>query len=134
MTELDIALFILVFGAIGVVIAAGTTIAFVISNRVTALETEFKFWSAVMERITKTAINVMHSPHTPELDALIEKYQKGGMTDNDWRAMLKLVEAEEQNLKNPRFERALASFVAIHCRKRLGLPFDQFHQHTEATT
>ena len=133
MNELEIALFVIIIGATGTCIVAGTTVAFLISNRVTALETEFKFWSAVMERITKTAIQVMHSPHTPELDSLIEKYQKGGMSDNDWRSMLRLVEGEERNLNNPRFERALASFVAIHCRKRLGLPLDEFHKHSETT-
>jgi len=129
MSPLELALFGFIILAIGACISAGTITAFFISNRVTALEVSFRFWSGEMERFSKKALAMMHSPHTPELDTLIEKDQNDTMTEDDWRALLALVTTEELNLSNPKFERALAAFAAIECRKNLKIAQLPFHKH-----
>lgn len=98
-------------------------------ERITKLES----FKETFEIFGKKAIELMHSPHTPELDAIIEKYQRNQMADADWRRMLELCEQAERDLANPRFERALAAFAVIHCRKRLNMPLDPYHSHSETT-
>ena len=129
MSTLEIGLFLLIFGAVGACIAAGTTVAFLISNRVTALEVALKFWTQEMEMFSKKAMAMLHSPHTPELDRLIEKDQANNLDEADWKRLLEMATEEEKNLSNPKFERALAAFVSIECRKRLKLAQLPFRKH-----
>lgn len=96
-------------------------------QRITRLETFF-------EVLGKKAAQVLHSPHTPELDYHLEKYINGKMQDGDWATLLVLVEEIEHDLTKSKSERALAGFIGIHCRKRLGLPITGSHAHTETTT
>ncbi len=76
MSALEVSLFILIFGAIGTCIAAGTGVAFYLGNRMTAVEVKIEMWT---DSLGSKALGWLHSPHTPELDALIEKYQKSQM-------------------------------------------------------
>ena len=91
---------------------------------------------SVITLILNKAVRLMHSPHTPEIDALVEKFQyrEGDMTSGDWMRLLQLCSEIEKNTKNPKTERAIAMCVVVGCRKRLGLPMGDFHKHTETTT
>jgi hypothetical protein len=109
-----------IMGSIGAVYVA-------LAQRITRLETFF-------EVLGRKAAQVLHSPHTPELDHYLEKYISGKMDDSDWLKLLQLVEVIEVDLKNPKAERALAGFISVHCRKRLGLKMPGIHRHDETTS
>ena len=110
------------------IVAGGTVAVYVsLAQRITRLETFFEVFG-------KKAAQILHSPHTPELDAYLDKYVKNDMQDQDWAKLLGLVELLEHDQTRPKEERALAAMVVIHCRKRLGLPFSCLTSHSETTT
>ena len=95
-------------------------------QRITRLETFF-------EVLGKKAANILHSPHTPELDSFIEKYVSDKMLPDDWQHLLRLVDDVEGNLDRPKEERALAAMVAAACRKKLNLQAVPPHSHLNHT-
>lgn len=87
MTALDLWLFGIIMGAIGVCILAGASFAFLISNRVTRLETAFEFWSSAMERLGLRAAKALHSPDDHlGIDKLLDQYtdHHHEMTYDQW--------------------------------------------------
>ena len=113
--------------AIVTLLGAISGVYVMLAQRITRLETFF-------EILGKKAAQVLHSPHTPELDRYLEKYIANQMESDDWHKLLALVEEIEHNLENQKAERALAGFIGVHCRKRLGLPVSGNQSHTETTT
>jgi hypothetical protein len=111
---------LLLFGSIGGVYV-------MLAQRITRLETFFEVFG-------RKAAQILHSPHTPELDNYLEKYIANTMSDGDWIELMKLCDALEICLLKPKEERVLAAIISIHCRKKLGLPLPGMHKHTETTT
>lgn len=98
-----------------------------LAQRITRLETFFEVFG-------RKAAQILHSPHTAELDNYLDKYLANTMVDSDWSELLRLVEDLENDTSKPKEERGLAAIVGVHCRKRLGLPLPNMHHHTETTT
>jgi hypothetical protein len=87
--------------------------------RVVRLETTISMFN-------EKAAAILHSPHTPELDALLEKLamsykQNLDMPESDWLELLLRTEEIENDLTLPKGERFLAAMTATTCRLRLGL-------------
>lgn len=111
----------------GILLAGGGVTAYVLLvQRVTRLETLFEIFG-------RKAAQILHSPHTPELDHYLEKYLNNNMSEEDWKKLLVLVELLENDVNKPREERGLAAIISVHCRKRLRLPLPGMKFHTETT-
>lgn len=91
--------------------------------------------ATVIERVVKmeviisllgeTAAKVLHSPHTPELDALLEKYcdRYYELSNPEWTRLLEICTMIESNPKISKQERALAGFIlAVSSHKLFLLP------------
>ena len=81
--------------ALGIITTlTGATFVYTLGNerRLTTLETKIEvFWSSM----GKAAANILHSPHRPELDGLLERYQDGQLGREDLtRLVIWLTEIE----------------------------------------
>ena len=99
-----------------------------VGERLATLEAS---WAIVSSKMIK----LMHSPHTPEIDALVEKFQRDekSMTSTDWMNLLQLSSLVEKDVQAQKAARAIACFCVVECRKRLSLPMEPFHTHEETT-
>jgi hypothetical protein len=65
-----------------------------ISNRITALETKIEiFWRALSEK----AASVLHSPHTPKLDMLLERYNNSLLTNEELKELITMLNEIERS-------------------------------------
>lgn len=85
-----------------------------VTNRLTRLET-------IMDMLGDKAAKILHSPHTPDLDRLLEKYidKYYNLTLEEWKELLARCDEIENNLANPKDQRALAAIVAAMCHHKL---------------
>lgn len=67
------------------------------------------------------AARILHSPHTPEFDKLLEKFYNKNyvLTDNEWKKLLEMCEAIENDEKEPKGIRGLAAWIAAICHAQL---------------
>jgi hypothetical protein len=95
--------------------------AFSTSQRLTKVET-------IVSLLAQKAAEILHSPHTPELDAMLEKYLRTytdrgyELTRDEWdklREMCSLLEKDESLAKG---ERLLAGIINAVCTHKLKLP------------
>lgn len=97
-----------------------------LSSRLVRIET-------IIEIMGIKAANVLHSPHTPELDGLLEKYvdRHYELSNEQWTRLLELCDEIEQDTTNPKDQRALAAIVsAVCCHKLKKLP-PKFNNHSQ---
>lgn len=85
-----------------------------LDRRLTKIETLIEVWG------TKAA-SILHSPHTPELDALLEKYadRHYELTMAEWRRLLDLCEEIERDTTIERERRSLAGWLAMVAHHKL---------------
>lgn len=102
-------------GGVYVCIAAGVAFAFNNVQRITRIE-------ALIETIGINAAKVLHSPHTPELDELLEKYidRNYELSVEEWAALYKMCDAILHDLTLSKQERGLAGFVTALAEHKLG--------------
>jgi hypothetical protein len=82
-----ITLFILIIGGL----VSYFTIIGDIKNRLTRLETQMQpFWSIIEKELPR----LIHSPHTPEIDALLDKMAEGKLTIDDAKDLRCRLKAE----------------------------------------
>jgi len=80
------------------------TIAFLLSksfshgDRLTKIETDIGWIRDSFQTMGKKAVRVLHSPHTPELDDLLEKYEAENLA---WHEVNKLYSMLEDILNDP---------------------------------
>lgn len=90
------------------------------SVRLAKLET---MWSMV----SKQAAEILHSPHTPELDALLEKLVKTyenrhyELTLDEWEELQRLSQQIKEDELEPKGTRLLAAMVYAQCCHKLQL-------------
>ena len=77
----------------------------------------------LISMLSVKAANILHSPHTPELDALLEKYYRTynerhfELSHAEWKELLKLCQDIEDDSSEPKGTRLLAAIVgsvALH--------------------
>lgn len=102
------------------------TSAFSIFQRLTKMET-------TLDLIGMKAANVLHSPHTPELDRLLEKYvsREYELTLDEWKELNDRCEAIENDTSNPKDQRALAAIVSALCHHKMRQAPPKFKSHYE---
>lgn len=88
-----------------------------LTGRVIRIETAFSLFN-------EKAANILHSPHTPELDLALEKlvvaYQKNhDLKMEEWRELLRLVELIENDRELLHGERLIAAMISTTCRVKL---------------
>lgn len=88
-----------------------------LTGRVIRIETTFSLFN-------EKAANILHSPHTPELDLALEKlvvaYQKNhDLKMEEWRELLRLVELIENDRELLHGERLIAAMISTTCRVKL---------------
>lgn len=116
--EVAMWIFGFVIVAMGTIISAGVAIVFSMSQRLTRVETLVGAWN------TKAA-EILHSPHTPELDALLEKFvlsykkQHYDLTDIEWFELLNKTSDIEKDMTLSKGERLLAGFINATCEHKL---------------
>lgn len=115
-------------GAYGFIFAmsvAGVTFGMAIVQRISRLE-------AVMALFGEKAAKILHSPHTPELDALLEKFcdRHYTMSHDEWEKLLSMTLEMEVDTSLPKQERALAAWVNAAASEKLCLPPPKPHKHT----
>lgn len=105
-------------------LASGIGWLILIVQRLTKVET-------ILALIADKAAAILHSPHTPELDALLEKYcdRTYTMTELEWEKLRRMCGEIEDNLSLPKEERALAAFVGAAAEHELELPVSKPKKH-----
>lgn len=88
-----------------------------LTGRVIRIETTFSLFN-------EKAANILHSPHTPELDLALEKlvvaYHKNhDLKMEEWRELLRLVELIENDRELLHGERLIAAMISTTCRVKL---------------
>ena len=88
-----------------------------LTGRVIRIETAFSLFN-------EKAANILHSPHTPELDLALEKlvvaYHKNhDLKMEEWRELLRLVELIENDRELLHGERLIAAMISTTCRVKL---------------
>jgi hypothetical protein len=129
----NIEIILWVLGGVFVCIAAGAggflklyAMIYDLRESLGRLETKF-------EMLGFSAARVLHSPHTPELDALLEKYSEGCMMGEDWMKLEKLVLLIETDVTLPKEERALAGIIRAVCHDKTGRPAEKPKKHDDNT-
>jgi hypothetical protein len=94
--------------------------------RIVRIETTFSLYN-------EKAANILHSPHTPELDVALEQLLKcynenRDMTQDQWANLLRLVEQIENDREIAKGERMLAAMVSTTCRVKLGMTPDGYRK------
>jgi hypothetical protein len=94
--------------------------------RTVRIETTFSLYN-------EKAANILHSPHTPELDSALEQLLKcynenRDMTQDQWANLLRLVEQIENDREIAKGERMLAAMVSTTCRVKLGMTPDGYRK------
>jgi hypothetical protein len=82
-----------------------------------------------MSMMGDAAARALHSPHTPELDFLLDKKIDGTITREDWiklRDMCREIECDHQASKQ---ERAFAGWVLVDCFLALNEPVKKMPHH-----
>lgn len=113
------------YAFIFVISTGGIGLFLTLVQRVSRLE-------AVMALFGEKAAKILHSPHTPELDALLEKYCDRNYTLSlaEWKNLLDMMEEIENDQKRPKEERALAAVISVMASRTLSLPPSKPHKHT----
>lgn len=104
----------------GLAAALGSAVAtyVILVQRITRVETIISMWN------TKFA-EILHSPHTPELDALLEKLVKSyrdkhfDLTMAEWTELQKMTCELENDTTLAKGERMLAGMVNATCEHKL---------------
>lgn len=97
------------------------------SKRISKLE-------AVLSMVADKAANILHSPHTPELDSLLEKYgkQNYSLTCEEWSRLIGLTDEIETDLSVPKPERVLAGFINAIARHKIKLSVSPTDKHEDS--
>lgn len=107
------------------------TILWLIAQSAALLGAMVTAYIGVVQRLTRLettialigvkAARVLHSPHTPQLDRLLEKYidRNYELTSEEWQELLGRCQAIEDDLSNPKDQRALAAIVSAVCSHKL---------------
>lgn len=107
------------------------TILWLIAQSAALLGAMVTAYIGVVQRLTRLettialmgvkAARILHSPHTPDLDRLLEKYvdRDYELTYEEWTELLARCEAIENDLSNPKDQRALAAIVIAVCSHKL---------------
>lgn len=100
-----------------------------VGTRITRIEAVLSLWSESMAR-------VLHSPHTPELDKLLEKYlnRHYELSNDEWTRLRELCNEIEANKDEGKESRALAGFLAVVAEHKLAMPPRKMMGHEEAGT
>lgn len=95
-----------------------------IIRRLVRIETMFEVYG-------EKAAKILHSPHTPQLDVLLEKYvdREYELTPAEWKELLGRCETIENDSGNPKDQRALAAWVATVAHHKLQHPPPEFKKH-----
>lgn len=118
----------LITGAYGFCFAisvSGVAFGMAIVQRISRLE-------AVMALFGEKAAKILHSPHTPELDALLEKFcdRHYTMNHDEWENLLAMTLEMEIDTSLTKQERALAAWVNAAASEKLCLPPPKIKKHT----
>lgn len=112
---------ILFISGFGFCVVAGVTGYVMLVQRLSIVET-------VLKMIGKNAAKALHSPHTPELDALLEKYLKTytdrhyEMSRDEWKDLKDKCNIIIEDLTISKGERLLAGIIDALCSHKLELP------------
>lgn len=95
-----------------------------VDTRMTKLETIFSLMG-------DKAATILHSPHTPALDRLLEKYldRNYELTPDEWKELVKICDEIEADTNKPKDQRALAAIVSAVCNHKLMQLPPQFKKH-----
>lgn len=109
-------LLIWIFGAVFGCIVAGGAFQFSLANRILRIE-------IILRSINKRAAEILHSPHTPELDVLLERVAEHGSVPvekkDEFMEMLEEIEKSLSNTKSERLLAALLSCITPHAKKNM---------------
>ncbi len=97
-------------------ISAGTLAYISLVQRIVKLET-------VLALLGEKAAKILHSPHTPELDALLEKYldRYYELSYEEWQRLIHMCQEIEDDNKQSKECRALAAIVLAIASHKLFL-------------
>lgn len=87
----------------------------------------------ILATISEKAASILHSPHTPELDALLEKYVNRNyeLTPEEWQRLLAMTDDIERDHGVSKGERVLAAILHAVAAHKLFLPPPEIHKHEE---
>jgi hypothetical protein len=110
----------------GTIITIGTIITGAMAGAVLNLKERVVRIETTFSLFNEKAATILHSPHTPELDAALEEllasYDKNrDMTQEQWTNLLRLVEQIENDKELAKGERLIAAMVSTTCRVKLGM-------------
>lgn len=105
-------------------VGASITAYISLVQRLTKIET-------TIDLLGEKAARVLHSPHTPDLDRLLEKYvdRHYELSHAEWQELLERCQAIEDDITNPKDQRALAAIVSAVCSHKLMKAPPKFRQH-----
>lgn len=105
-------------------ISAGVAWLLVIVQRLTKVET-------ILAMFAERAAAILHSPHTPELDELLEKYcdREYELSEPEWRKLLFMTGEIDKDMTLPKEERVLAAIIHAAASHKLMLPPPKVVKH-----
>lgn len=97
---------------------------FAVENRLTKVETFLQMFS-------ETAAKVLHSPHTPDLDRLLEKYMDRNyeLSNDEWGELRNICEEVENDANESKGSQAMAGWMKNVARHKLALPPEKMRKH-----
>jgi hypothetical protein len=96
-------------GSFSAIVALGVGIN-LLKIQMTALQTT---QDTLIKFLGNKAAFLLHSPHTPELDALIDKFRRDHITDTEMQEFINMLLTIEGDITMAKGERLLASLVLL---------------------
>lgn len=118
--EINSGVFWWVIGIVTTLNGLGFAYAISIEHRFSVLETKMDvFW----KNVGKSAADILHSPHRPELDRWLERYQAGELSRADLQTMVKMMRdvQEDDTGEFTKTERMAASVIELSIHNRYGI-------------
>lgn len=118
-----------------VCVGSATGMFFMMQSRVSSIERKLGERlikvETILALIGEKAAKILHSPHTPELDALLEKYydRHYELSFQEWARLKEMCIDIENNHDEPKEGRVLAAIIATFCDHKLAIDSGKPNKH-----
>lgn len=90
------------------------------SNRLSGVEGDVKWLVKLFDQLGKKSGRVLHSPHTPELDKLIEKYEREELLWHEVGKFAHMLKEIENNSRSAKGDKLAAGIILLSLERTYG--------------
>lgn len=113
--EIIVAIFVVTWAAIGF----GFVLDLKTAQRITRMEDKMGF---IIGICGKRMMSILHSPHTPELDRLIDRFTEDTLSESEVDRLLKMLSEIEHDQNEAKGTRAIALLEQIAVSRKYNRP------------